>query len=304
MSKFYRKLPPMNTLIAFEAAFRLKSFSRAADEVARSQASVSRQIRQLEDSLGVALFIRQRHNVQPTYEGEIYASTVRLILSELSAATRDLRAKALGDNSFTIYSDISIASVLVSPILSKFQRMYPKLQLKVLSSYESIDETNEVFDIGLQVGRMAEGRFRTESIADDAIFPVCSPGFANKHQGNLSLDYLSKLPLLHLENQGRGWPDWSEFLGYAGLKKATINNGLVFTTYGVCLEMATLGEGVALGWARSVQSKLDEGKLVRFSHAMMPLPDCINIYLPRLAETSAETTSFMGLLKSSIVPVN
>jgi len=65
MSNFYRKLPPMNTLVAFEAAYRLKSFSRAADEIARSQASVSRKIRQLEDSLGVKLFDRQRHDVIP-----------------------------------------------------------------------------------------------------------------------------------------------------------------------------------------------------------------------------------------------
>ncbi len=303
MSNLYRNLPPLNTLVAFEAAFRLRSFSKAADEIARSQASVSRQIRQLEENLGLVLFVRQRHDVLPTPDGDAFASTVRLVLGELSTATSRLRAKAKGRQSFTIYSDISIANALVSPILSTFQRAHPRLQLKVLSSYESIDETSEQFDIGLQVGRMAEGRFRTETIADDAIFPVCSPAFAQQLPASLDVDQLATLPLLHLENQDRGWPDWREFLSYANAKQTRLPPGLVFTTYDVCLEMAALGEGVALGWARSVQSKIDEGKLVRLGQTVMPLPDCINIYLPLLAETTPEADSFINLLKSNIVSV-
>jgi len=71
-------------------------------------------------------------------------------------------------------------------------------------------------------------------------------GFAQQLPTTLGVDQLATLPLLHLENQGRGWPDWPEFLSYANAKKTKLEPGLVFTTYGVCLQMATLGEGLAL----------------------------------------------------------
>jgi len=175
------------------------------------------------------------------------------------------------------------------------------MRLKVLSSYESIDDTGEVFDVGLQVGRMAERRFNTEPIADDAIFPVCSPAFASSMK--IGESPISELPLLHLENQGRGWPDWAEYLAYLGEQAPPSKPGLVFTTYDVCLEMASLGEGVALGWARSVKSKIDEGKLVRLEAPIMPLPDCVHIYLPLLSAPSKEVNSFIKLLKNSIQPI-
>ncbi len=84
MAYLSRRLPPLGTLVVFKSAFRLRNFSRAADEVVLSQASVSRQISQLEENLSVKLFIRQRHDVIPTHEGETLASTVRVALRELA----------------------------------------------------------------------------------------------------------------------------------------------------------------------------------------------------------------------------
>ena len=125
MTNLTRRLPPLSTLVVFESAFRLQNFSRAADEVALSQASVSRQINQLEDNLGVSLFIRRRHDVIPTSEGEKLASTVRLALRELAHTAEELRAIGAGKNKFVIFSDISIATSLISPMISTFQQQYP-----------------------------------------------------------------------------------------------------------------------------------------------------------------------------------
>ena len=72
MSNLRRRLPPMNTLTAFEAAYRLGSFSRAAEELALSQSSVSRLVRQLEESISERLFSRGRYDVTPTPAGREY----------------------------------------------------------------------------------------------------------------------------------------------------------------------------------------------------------------------------------------
>ena len=81
----------MNMLTAFEAAYRLGSFSRAAEELALSQSSVSRLIRQLEESIGERLFSRGRYDVTSTPAGREYAHTVRHSLSDIAQATDRLR---------------------------------------------------------------------------------------------------------------------------------------------------------------------------------------------------------------------
>lgn len=304
MSNLARRLPPLSTLVVFEAAFRLRSFTRAADEVALSQASVSRRIRQLETNLGVRLFDRQRHSVLPTTEGNALAASVQLTLHELAATAERLRSIGAGSKNFVIYSDISIAAMLITPILGKFQDRNPDIQLRVLSSYESLENTTEDFDIGFQVGRVAKERFHIEPIADDAIFPVCSPEFASRIPSPIGSFELSKQPLLHLEYAGRDWPDWRSFLALFQIKEPKPIDGLVFNSYQVCLEAAERGEGIALGWARTVKAKLDEGKLVRISGMTMPLPDSICVYRSKHKKPSPIADEFIKIVRASIEPLN
>lgn len=182
MPNKFRKLPPLNTLIVFEAAFRLQSFTRAADEVALSPASVSRRIRELEQDLGVQLFDRRRYDVLPTIDGEMFAATVRLSLNELLAAADHVRNRSVASNRLTIFSDISLANALITPVLGEFHRHYPDIKLHVLSSSEPIEYINEEFDVGLQYGRRAETQFVIEHISDEIIFPCALHKWPNNCQ--------------------------------------------------------------------------------------------------------------------------
>ena len=82
-----RRLPPLNALRAFEAAARLLSFSKAADELHITHGAVSRAIRQLESDLGIHLFLRTTRSVKLTPTGASYAREVRDVLDHLAAAT-------------------------------------------------------------------------------------------------------------------------------------------------------------------------------------------------------------------------
>ncbi|MEM6985420.1 MAG: LysR substrate-binding domain-containing protein [Pseudomonadota bacterium] len=303
MAKLIRQLPPLDTLPIFEAAFRLGSFTRAADEVALSQASVSRRIRELEENLGVALFERRRHDVVPTQEGEILAASTHLTLHELASTTHRLRSMGAAGSSFTIYSDISLGAVFVAPLLSGFQQQHPDLKIRVLSSYDPIDSVLEHFDVGLQTHASAEDRFSVEAIADDAVFPVCSPEFAARLPSPMTPQALTKQPLLHMLDVGKGWTDWRDFLRHVGVKRPPAHSGLEFSSCQVCLDMAERGEGIALGWARTIKPKLDDGKLVRIPNMMMRLPQGVFVYRAKTAQHDPVVDAFVAALKTSIEPI-
>ncbi len=304
MTDVFRSLPPLNALVAFEAAFRHQSFTRAADELALSQASVSRRIRELELDLGVRLFKRRRYDVVPTTDGEALAATVRLSLSELAATADRLRDRGSGMDRLTIFSDLSLANALVAPIVGEFQRLHPNLRLRVLASYEPIESVREDFDIGLHYGRWGEEKFTVEPIADDAIFPVCSPQLAARLPSPVGPVEIAKQPLLHMADLGRKWPDWRSFLAFFRLKEPEPIEGLVFSSYQVCLDVAEQCDGLALGWARSVKARLDAGQLVRIPGMTMPLIDSINVHRPKRTKPNPIADRFLQVLRSSIKPVD
>lgn len=279
MSEFARRLPPLSTLIVFEAAFRLHSFSRAADECALSQASISRQMRQLEDNLGLRLFERQRYNVSPTDAGKKLYAAVQQALGDLAATATELREHAQGQSSFTIYSDLSIGTSILAPLIGRFHKLFPEIKFNILSSYEPIEQTRSSFDIGFQVGRRAEDFFDVETIADDLVFPVCSPCFAKQFNSVVTPTELSALPLLHLEYDNKQSIDWAQFLAHYRIRKSIPDEQFVFSSYQVSLDVAENGEGVALGWARSVNARITDGKLIRFTDMSLHVPDGIAVYL-------------------------
>jgi len=298
VSNKFRRLPPLNTLVVFEAAFRHQNFTRAADEVALSPASVSRRIRELEKNLGVELFKRRRYDVVPTMDGEMLAATVRLSLTELLVMTKRIRKRRSSFNRLTIFSDISLANVMVVPLLGKFQKLCPEIKIRVVSSSEPIEFIDDEFDIGLQYGSRAEDKFLIEPIADEVIFPVCSPQLSAQLPLNNDPFEIAKLPLLHFSDPQRTWTTWQNFLESFLTKKLEPNKGLTFSSYQICLDAAEKGEGIALGWGHSVKSKIDERKLMRIPG--MTLPESIFAYRRKFTEPNPVVEKFTKLLKAYI----
>ncbi len=304
MANLRQRLPHLNTLVVFDAAYRLNSFSRAASELALSQSSVSRVIRQLEETLGVRLFDRGRYDVAATEAGHELATTVCRALRDIAQTTDRLRIKNDDTEALTIYTDLSLASSLLAPCIGEFQRQNPSLRLRIIASPEPIEHTVEAFDIGLQEGRWGDDQFHIEAIADDAIFPVCAPSILAGLSAASDPDEIARQPLLNLQQEGRNWPDWSSFLrafGVAVPHKTTIT---VINTYALYLDLAELGEGIALGWARSVQDHLNSGRLVRIPGLTLPLPDFINVYRPKHRPTKPIVQDFLRMLKRRVPPVD
>ncbi|MBX2869544.1 MAG: LysR family transcriptional regulator [Acidiferrobacterales bacterium] len=304
MSEFTRQLPPLSTLVVFDSAARLKSFSQAADECALSQASVSRQMKQLEDNLELSLFERHRYDVSLTEAGERLHATVQRALGELAATATELRETAQGKSSLTIYSNLSIGTDTLAPLVGRFQTLFPDVKFNILSSYEPIEKTRSSFDIGFQVGRRAENYFDVETIADDIVFPVCSQEFAKQFKSKVTADKLSALPLLHLEYENKSSIGWQQFLSNYRIRQKKPTERLVFSSYQVCLDVAERGDGVALGWGRSVSSRIDEGKLVRFTDMSLHISDGINVYLRKHIAPHPLAAEVINVVRANIKDIN
>lgn len=300
MVDFDRRLPPLATLVSFEAAFRHRSFSRAAEELHLSQASISRRIRELETDLGVALFERHRYDVSPTAEAELLAASVRMSFADLSSTAEHLRHQASGRTSLAVLSDPALASVWVAPILGEFQRKHPAVKIRVIASCESPESTSEQFDIALQYGRSEKSSFAVEFIADEAVFPVCSPSFAARLPPTSTSAELAGLPLLHVEYLDPSWATWKDVLALDGVDLPDRDKAMVFSSDHLCLEVAERGDGIALGWERSVQARLDAGTLVRVQGVTMHRAGVINAYLSKRALANEQASDFLNLLKETL----
>ena len=146
-----RRLPPMNTLRAFEAAGRLLSFTRAAEELHLTQAAISHQIKTLETAIGVRIFRRLNRALLLTEAGQRYLPTVRDTLDALGNATKALTRQ---DESgvLTVSTLLSFAATWLVPRLTRFRAAHPEIDIRISAADEIIDLERNGVDMGIRYG--------------------------------------------------------------------------------------------------------------------------------------------------------
>ena len=125
--------PSLDLLRGFEAAARHLNFTRAADELFITQSAVSRQIKALEDRLGVALFLRQPKGLRLTQQGERLYRAVSSALRELSDAMEALSRRS-SPSVVTVTSTLGFCALWLIPRLGNFQKSYPEVEVRIAAS--------------------------------------------------------------------------------------------------------------------------------------------------------------------------
>ncbi len=252
-------LPPLNALRAFECAARHLNFTRAAEELCVTQAAVSHQVRNLEDYLGMKLFRRSHRQLVLTEDGQIFATTVRESLTQISNASRRLRADR-GSACITVSLLPSFASRWLVPRLWGFRDRYPDIEVR-LSAFEwLVDFERDGVDLAIRYGRGQWAGCESRLLMRERIFPVCSPDFLKRHGPVTNARDLLKLNLLHDDYARQDWSQWFEMAGLSGVSPSL---GLRFSHTSLMLESAEEGQGVALAQEPLVQGELAKGRLVR-----------------------------------------
>jgi DNA-binding transcriptional LysR family regulator len=254
-------LPSLDLILGFEAAARTLSFTKAAEELFLTQSAISRQIRALEESLGVALFERRPRSLALTEEGRILHRVAGEVLERLQETTSRLRASARVPH-LTVTTTGGFASLWLIPRLRTFTALHPDVDVRISATYKSVDLERSGVDVAVRYCTPEEAPEGAIRLFDEEVFPVCSPALQGEGPHPLrEIADLAHHALLHIDH-ARDHMDWDTWLAahdHAGLRPAA---AMRFDTYEQMIQAAVGGQGVAMGIGRLVQGLMASGRLV------------------------------------------
>ena len=255
-----RFLPALSLLSAFEAAARHQSVTLAAAELSLTQSAVSRQIKALEEQLGVALFHRERQTIRLTMGGQAYVRDVREALAKISSASLNLRANPAG-GTLTLAILPTFGTRWLAPRLPGFLQRHPGITLNLVTRLTRFEFGAEAVDAALHFGQPDWPGCGFAHLHDEVVLPACAPALRDQYGFAEPADLLAA-PLLHLVSRPDAWERWLASQDVAPMQL----HGMLFDQFATITQAAISGLGVALLPQFLFQDELDSGKLVAALH--------------------------------------
>lgn len=248
-----RRLPSLNGVRAFESAARFESFAKAAEELAVTPAAVSRLVRLLEESLGVALFERAANRLNLTAAGRRYRDGLSPALDQIAAATEQVSAPARS-KVLTVGVGPTFAIRWLIPRLPEFAAIAPDVEVRLTTGGATANFGSD-WSCGISLGDGRWPGLKAEEMIRAELTPVCAPLLARTL---LHPRDLTGLRLLHVGHAPDDWPRWLASVGI----DAPPASGLTLAYYGQALQAAADGSGVAMGIRPYIDDDLAAGRLV------------------------------------------
>jgi LysR family glycine cleavage system transcriptional activator len=271
-------LPPLSALRAFEAAARLQSFTRAADELNVTPAAISHQIATLEADLGVSLFRRGNRAVEPTASARVLLPGLSEAFSGIQASVRRLRAHN-DTGTLNVTASPSFAGKWLVQRLHRFQEAWPAIDVRISATDTVADLMHGDFDIAIRYGTGRYPGLTVELLLKNEVFPVCSPELLRSGPPLETPGDLLRHQLIHDQAVDRDplAPTWPMWLKAAGVHDVPNAPGLSVSTNHLAIEAAIGGHGVALANSTIAAADISAGRLVRLFS--LSLPDLFAFYI-------------------------
>ena len=251
----------LDLLHTFEAAARHLSFSRAGEELFLSQSAVSRQVQQLEDSIGAVLFERRHRALALTEPGRIMRRAVEDSLERLRDAAARVRS-TVGREHVTLTCTPGFASFWLIPRLTRFTNSHPDVDVRISATLDLVDLERGGVDLAVRFVPSVEGR--GPLLFEEEVQPMCAPALLRDPARPLRTPAdLDRHTLLTVELQDAPLTvDWEPWLRLMGLPGLHMSHTVRFTQYAEAVAAAVAGQGVVIGRLPLLADLLRQKKLV------------------------------------------
>lgn len=246
----------MAALRVFEAAGRLEHFSRAAEELAMTQAAVSYQIKQLEELLGERLFERERGRVRLSATGQRLHQPISEAFETMRGAFIDL--ERAHSSVLSVSAPVSFGATWLSASIGSFQLRHPDLALRLSLSNGLVDLERGEFDMAIRLGKGNWPGLRSHFLFRLYCTPICSPEFAERHGIGEATDLLN---VNRINSDDDLWPHWFRGLGVDS--PSLSEPGIRMENQAQEASAAQAGYGVALLTPLYWKGEIESGRLVQ-----------------------------------------
>jgi len=249
-------LPSITALRYFTESAKHLSLTKASEQLFVTQAAVSKQIKQLEDLLGVDLFIREKQRIHLSPAGEIYYKDALRIIRELEKITQKIKNYNNEVDEIHIGILPTFSSRLLIPMLPTLYDKHPEIHLKLTSDLGKVDFTQKPYDVMISYNELVQDDVAVFNIMEETLLAVASPDLV--HDERLTLNQLESIPLLTFLARPNLWNDWF----------ATVNrtapaprSGFMFENFQMLIHATISGLGIALIPRFMISNELNNGNL-------------------------------------------
>jgi LysR family transcriptional regulator, glycine cleavage system transcriptional activator len=258
------RLPSIEGLRAFEAAARLGSFERAADELAVTASAIGKRVATVEELLGTPLLLRSAKALALTPAGREYLERVRPALDLLLALPQHQRAQQRSER-LRVIAPPTFARQILVPHLEDFARTHAGVELEIVLSIPYLDLQAIDADVEVRHGVAADAN---TVLMHDVVLPLAAPsllarGAALRTPADLRAHVLLRTPI----------EPWAPWFSAAGLDWPEPTRGAKLVDLGLTLEAAVQGQGIALARPSLARRWIEGGNLVA-PFALTARPAC------------------------------
>jgi LysR family glycine cleavage system transcriptional activator len=277
------RLPPLTALRAFEAAARLLSFQKAADELLVTPAALSYQIKNLEAHLGQPLFRRLNRAVELTEAGRMLLPGTTDGFEALRSAWRQTK-RLSDDTTLTVTAGPGFTAKWLAPRMFDFASRNPDIELRFSASLKVMDFARDEVDVAIRFGLGGDEAYYSEPFLYGFIAPMLTPVLATQVE---TYEDLARLPLIHDDSMNflKRPPSWAEWFKAAGLSEVDTAHGVRFSQADHAVDAALEGAGVVLGRLSVTDRYLRNGRLIMPFPLALTTPAHYRFVCPRGTET-------------------
>lgn len=286
-----RFLPSISSLLALEAVDRLGSATAAAEELALTHSAVSRQLKTLQDQIGVTLLRREGKGLALTSAGIDYVASIRDYLQDLARASLKIRA-AGEQSSLNIAVLPAFGTHWLLPRLRAFSEENADITINFGTRLSPFDFTREPFDAAIHFGGADWPGANHLELGRERVIPVGAPSLLP--QGVVGPEALLAWPLLHLESRPGAWEDWFARQGCP----AGHLRGMLFDQFAQMAEAAALGFGIALLPAFLAEAEFKAGRLRPAVDRYTDVDGAYHIVWPQIRTPSRTLQKLLKWLES------